>query len=107
MKSESALKTIGEVSKSVGVPQHVIRFWEKKFEHIKPIQKGKGRRYYTQLVLKQLFILKDLLYNQKYSIKGAQKKVKENIIISKKSCIESQDLIKEIELLKSEINKFL
>ena len=105
MKSDTALKTIGEVSKLIDVPQHVIRFWEKKFAHLKPIQKEKGRRYYSQSTLKELFVLKDLLYTQKYSIKGAQKKILEDTT-KKEPNIELQNLIGEIEFLKSEMNKY-
>ena len=47
MKEQNALKTIGEISKVLEVPSHVIRFWEKKFLLLNPIQKNKGRRYYS------------------------------------------------------------
>ena len=70
MKEEFALKTIGEVSKSLNIPQYVIRFWEKKFSIIRPIQKGKGRRYYTKKNIENLIMIKDLLYEKRYSIKG-------------------------------------
>ena len=47
MKDAEALKTIGEVSSAIKVSSHVIRFWEKKFKNINPIQKENGRRYYS------------------------------------------------------------
>lgn len=70
MKSEKALRTIGEVSKILSVPNHVLRFWEESFSRLKPV-KYNGRRYYSQKDIILLKEIKDLLYNQEYSIKGA------------------------------------
>lgn len=70
MKAEKALRTIGEVSKILSVPNHVIRFWEENFSKLKPV-KYNGRRYYSQKDINLLKRIKDLLYNQGYSIKGA------------------------------------
>ncbi len=70
MKAEKALRTIGEVSKILSVPSHVIRFWEENFPQLKPV-KYNGRRYYSQKDINLLKKIKDLLYNQEYSIKGA------------------------------------
>ena len=73
MKNIDALKTIGEVSKTINVPQHVIRFWEKKIDKIKPIQKTNGRRYYSKGDVEILEKIKNLLYDYHYTIKGVQK----------------------------------
>jgi transposase-like protein len=45
-KSPSAFRTISEVANELNVPQHVLRFWESKFNQIKPMKRGGGRRYY-------------------------------------------------------------
>ena len=79
MKSPSALKTIGEVSKVLTVPIHVIRFWEKKFDIISPIQKKGGYRYYDKSQILILQSVKNLLYKDKYSIEGAKKILKKEI----------------------------
>lgn len=70
MKSDKALRTIGEVAKILAVPTHVIRFWEKNFPRLKPV-KYNGRRYYSADNIHLLKEIKDLLYNQGYSVKGA------------------------------------
>jgi len=44
-KSPNAFRTISEVADSIGIPQHVLRFWESKFSQIKPMKRGGGRRY--------------------------------------------------------------
>ena len=45
-KSAGAFRTISEVAKELGVPKHVLRFWEIKFAHIRPMKRGGGRRFY-------------------------------------------------------------
>ena len=70
MKADKALRTIGEAAKILTVPTHVIRFWEENFSKLKPV-KYNGRRYYSADNINLLKEIKDLLYNQGYSVKGA------------------------------------
>ena len=76
-KSANALRTIGEVAEELGVEPHVLRFWESKFTQIKP-QKRRGRRYYRPQDVKLTTIIKSLLYTQGFTIKGAQRFLKQN-----------------------------
>ena len=77
-KSPEAFRTISEVSKDLSLPQHVLRFWETKFTQIKPIKRGGGRRYYRPEDVRLLKGIKNLLYNDGYTIRGVQKVIKEN-----------------------------
>lgn len=72
-KSEAAFRTISEVSEDLDVPQHVLRFWESKFAQIKPLKRGGGRRYYRPDDVALLRRIRDLLYQDGYTIKGVQK----------------------------------
>ena len=104
MKSPDALKTIGEVSKIVDVPIYVLRFWEKKkVSLISPIKKKNGTRYYDKSQIIIIENLKNLLYEQKYSIEGAKKVLSEKIFYVK----EKEEIIKDLKQLKSEIDKLL
>ena len=103
MKSPDALKTIGEVSKIVDVPIYVLRFWEKKVSLISPIKKKNGTRYYDKSQIIIIETLKNLLYEQKYSIEGAKKVLSEKIFYVK----EKEEIIKDLKQLKSEIDKLL
>ena len=57
---------------------HILRFWETKFIQIKPIKRGGGRRYYRPEDVEILKGIKNLLYNDGYTIRGVQKVIKEN-----------------------------
>ncbi|MEC7242950.1 MAG: MerR family transcriptional regulator [Pseudomonadota bacterium] len=71
-KSASAYKTISEVSEMLDIPAHVLRFWESKFSQLKPMKRSGGRRYYRLEDIALLETIKSLLYDEGYTIKGAQ-----------------------------------
>ena len=91
-KSFGAYKTISEVSKSINVPSHVLRFWETKFSQVKPIKRSGGRRYYRSEDIQTLSSIRELLYNEGYTIKGAQKVLKSHLKKGKTSGNEAQAL---------------
>jgi DNA-binding transcriptional MerR regulator len=72
-KSETAFRTIAEVAVELKLPQHVLRFWESKFTQIRPLKRGGGRRYYRPEDVEVLRRIRSLLYQEGYTIKGAQK----------------------------------
>jgi DNA-binding transcriptional MerR regulator len=76
-KSPDAFRTISEVSVELEVPQHVLRFWETKFSVVKPLKRGGGRRYYRPADIELIRGIRDLLYTHGFTIKGAQKLLKE------------------------------
>ncbi|MDO8421157.1 MAG: MerR family transcriptional regulator [Parvibaculum sp.] len=76
-KSPDAFRTISEVATDLDVPQHVLRFWESKFTHIRPLKRGGGRRYYRPEDVDLLRGVRTLLYNDGYTIKGVQKVFRE------------------------------
>ena len=75
-KSPSAFQTISEVTKKLSVQQHVLRFWESKFTQIKPMKRAGGRRYYRAEDVLMLERIKNLLYDDGYTIKGVQQILK-------------------------------
>jgi DNA-binding transcriptional MerR regulator len=72
-KSESAFRTIGEVSDEIGVPQHVLRYWETRFPQLKPITRAGNRRYYRPEDVALARRIHGLLNAQGYTVKGVQK----------------------------------
>ena len=76
-KSAAAFRTISEVAAELDVPTHVLRFWEGKFPNIRPLKRGGGRRYYRPEDVELLRRIRRLLYEEGYTIKGAQRLVRE------------------------------
>lgn len=77
-KSPDAFRTISEVGEDLDLPQHVLRFWETRFNQIKPLKRGGGRRYYRPHDVELLKGIRHLLYDQGYTIKGVQRLLKDN-----------------------------
>lgn len=76
-KTEAAFRTIGEVAEQLDLPQHVLRFWEKKFHQVRPVKRNGGRRYYRGEDIALLAEIRALLHEQGYTIKGVQKLLRE------------------------------
>jgi len=72
-KGRDAFRTISEVADELDLPQHVLRFWESKFNQIKPLKRGGNRRYYRPDDVTLLTVIKKLLHSDGYTIKGVQK----------------------------------
>jgi len=72
-KSDAAFRTIGEVSDELGVPQHVLRYWETRFPQLRPIQRAGNRRYYRPSDVALVRRIHGLLSRDGYTVKGVQK----------------------------------
>ncbi len=77
-KSPLAFRTISEAADEIGVPQHVLRFWETKFSFLRPMKRAGGRRFYRPQDVAVLRGVKALLYTQGYKIEGVQKLYRQN-----------------------------
>ena len=76
-KSKSAFRTIAEVAEELGVATHVLRFWETKFNQIIPMKASGGRRYYRPDDVEIVKLIKNFLYEKRYTIEGVQKLFKD------------------------------
>ncbi len=76
-KAAEAFRTISEVADDLEIPKHVLRFWEAKFTHIRPMKRGGGRRYYRPEDMEILKGIRYLLHRDGYTIKGVQKILRE------------------------------
>lgn len=68
---------IGEVAKFTGIKTHVLRYWETEFKSIRPNKSRSNQRLYRKQDVELILHLKDLLYNQGFTIAGARKKLRE------------------------------
>src|SRR6476469_9921707 len=69
--------TIGEVSELCGVKPHVLRYWEQEFTQLKPVKRRGNRRYYQHHEVLLIRRIRDLLYDQGFTISGARNKLQE------------------------------
>ena len=74
---EKSYFRIGEVSKLLGVAPYVIRYWESEFKSVKPMRAKSDQRLYRRKDVEELMAIKKLLYNEKYTISGARKRLME------------------------------
>jgi DNA-binding transcriptional MerR regulator len=68
---------IGDVATLVGVKPYVLRYWETEFPIISPTKSGSGQRVYRRSDVESLLMIKHLLYQERYSIEGARKRIRE------------------------------
>lgn len=95
---------VGEVSVLIGVEPYVLRYWETEFTILKPEKQSSGHRVYTRKDVETLHYIKFLLHTEKYSLKGARAKLKEEKQTGQNFA--SPNKVKNTELLK-ELSKEL
>jgi DNA-binding transcriptional MerR regulator len=72
-KDPGAFLTIGELSQQLGVPQHILRYWETRFPQLKPMQRAGNRRYYRPADVELARKIHRLLSEEGYTVRGVQK----------------------------------
>jgi len=71
-KSDQAFRTIGELAEELGVPQHILRYWETRFPQLRPLQRAGNRRYYRPADVALAQRIHKLLNQDGYTIRGVQ-----------------------------------
>ena len=108
MKSIKKFKTINQVALSLKLPQHVLRFWESRFNQLKPLKLSGNRRYYRDIDIELIGYIKNLLYDDCISIKGVQKifgnQTINQILNSKNPILKKKNILIENKNQKKEIS---
>ena len=76
-KSASAFRTIGELARDLGLPQHILRYWETRFPQLRPMQRAGNRRYYRPADVALAQRIHRLLSDEGYTVRGVQKLLRE------------------------------
>jgi DNA-binding transcriptional MerR regulator len=71
-KSDQAFRTIGELAAELGVPQHILRYWESRFPQLRPLQRAGNRRYYRAADVALARRIHHLLNQEGYTVRGVQ-----------------------------------
>jgi len=72
-KAEGAFRTISEVAGELGLPQHILRYWETRFPQLRPLQRAGNRRYYRPADVALVRRIDRLLNQEGYTMRGVQK----------------------------------
>ena len=105
--------SIGEVSKITELKQYVLRYWETEFKQLSPVKNKAGNRTYRQKDIDIILKIKDLLYNQKFTIDGARHVLSmpnnvESVQTSQQVLVESNDVdIKILQKIRTELKSIL
>jgi DNA-binding transcriptional MerR regulator len=75
-KSDQAFRTIGELAADLGIPQHILRYWETRFPQLRPLQRAGNRRYYRPDDVALARRIHRLLNQDGYTIRGVQQLLK-------------------------------
>lgn len=94
--------TIGEVSELCGVKPHVLRYWEQEFNQLKPVKRRGNRRYYQHHEVLLVRRIRELLYNQGFTISGARNKLDEGDLAGVVA-VDHQEMPKTVGGLRAEL----
>jgi DNA-binding transcriptional MerR regulator len=89
-KEPGALKTIGELSRELGVAQHILRYWETRFPQLKPMQRAGNRRYYRPADVELAHRIHRLLDQEGYTVRGVQKLLRDKSAAEESTAAEIQ-----------------
>src|SRR5262244_1179164 len=98
---------IGEVAKWIGVKPHVLRYWESEFPSLKPRKNPSGQRIYAKADLEAIVEIKNLLYNQRYTISGAKKMLARHEAEEEAASPIEPSFAQEVQYLKKHIQELL
>lgn len=89
-KHAQALRTIGEVTKALGVRQHVLRYWEEQFPALQPIKRAGGRRYYRPEDVALIAEIDRLVHREGYTLRGARQAIEAQTGMTERAGISSE-----------------
>ncbi|HJV25012.1 MAG TPA: MerR family transcriptional regulator, partial [Aromatoleum sp.] len=95
--------TIGEVSELCAVKPHVLRYWEQEFTQLKPVKRRGNRRYYQHHEVLLVRRIRELLYDEGFTISGARNKLGETAIQEQEQASEAEQLRRLLASVRAEI----
>lgn len=96
---EKIYYSVGEVSEMFGLNPSHIRYWEQQFEALKPFKNKKGNRLFTKDDVETIRLINHLVKERGLTIKGAQKKLKEN----REDTLNNYEIVKQLQDIKQEL----
>ena len=91
--------TIGEVGDLCGVKPHVLRYWEQEFTQLRPMKRRGNRRYYQHHEVLMIRRIRDLLYDQGFTISGARNKMQELLQLERDKRRNGEVMLEGVEVI--------
>ena len=91
--------TIGEVGELCGVKPHVLRYWEQEFTQLRPMKRRGNRRYYQHHEVLMIRRIRDLLYDQGFTISGARNKMQELLQLERDKRRNGEVMLEGVEVI--------
>jgi DNA-binding transcriptional MerR regulator len=98
--------TIGEVSELCGVKPHVLRYWEQEFTQLRPMKRRGNRRYYQHHEVLMIRRIRDLLYDQGFTISGARNKLQEIVQVERDKRRAGEVMLEGVEVIEVDESTF-
>lgn len=98
--------TIGEVGDLCGVKPHVLRYWEQEFTQLRPMKRRGNRRYYQHHEVLLIRRIRDLLYDQGFTISGARNKMQELLQHERDKSRNGEVLLEGVEVIEMSNSQF-
>jgi len=98
--------TIGEVGDLCGVKPHVLRYWEQEFTQLRPMKRRGNRRYYQHHEVLMIRRIRDLLYDQGFTISGARNKMQELLQHERDKLRHGEVLLEGVEVIEVSNSQF-
>ena len=98
--------TIGEVGELCGVKPHVLRYWEQEFTQLRPMKRRGNRRYYQHHEVLMIRRIRDLLYDQGFTISGARNKLQEIVQVERDKRRAGEVMLDGVEVIEVEESSF-
>ena len=107
-KAGDAFRTIGELSADLGVPQHILRYWETRFPQLRPLQRAGNRRYYRPGDVALVQRIDRLLNREGYTIRGVQQLLAgrangEAAPIPDAASLAGEDMLRELRAIRDDL----
>lgn len=93
--------SISEVAEMAGLEAHVLRYWETEFSSLRPLKNRGGNRAYREKDIEQIFMIKKLLYHDRYTIEGARRQISKATSSQLKQMEMSFDEVQALDLIRS------
>ena len=107
-ESKKLYYSISEVAEMTGLKSHILRFWEGEFSMLRPRKNRAGNRAYTERDIKIVKLIKNLLYEEKFTIEGAKNKLKsDKQFVDSQLSLELKEKDTKTEKLSAELHKLI